>query len=229
MLQAFSKGIEQLSDRNTRKFLWLAIAAAIGTFVVLWSAIGFVLTETTLFTTKWLEASADILGAFTTLLLTWFLFPAAISVVIGFFLDDIIDSVEARHYPGIAKAAGQRLNEVILTSLKFFGILVALNFLMLPFLFLGPGFPVIFYTLNGYLLGREYFELVASRRLDAAGVTALRKQNSGRLLLVGIVIAFGLTVPLLNLLMPVIATAAVVHLYQSWRPSDTPGASVVTS
>lgn len=219
MISAFVKGIDQLSDKATRKYLWFSIFAALCTFVLLWSVIGWVLTETSISSIGWLESTVDLLGGLATLLLTWFLFPATVSAVIGLFLDQVAECVEKRHFPALAPADGQGFGDSLVMSFKFLGILVGLNILMLPFLFLGPLFPLVFYGVNGYLLGREYFELVAARRLSAAEVTKMRKARQGGILLIGIIIAFLLTIPVVNLLMPVVATAAMVHLFESWRRS----------
>ena len=68
------------------------------------------------------------------------------------------------------------------------------------------------------MLGREYFEMVGVRRLPAADVTSLRKAHGLSVLMTGVAIAFLLTIPVVNLLMPVVATAAMVHLFEKWRP-----------
>lgn len=223
MISAFIKGINQLSDKATRKYLWFSILSALFTFVALWSLIGWVLSETSISQIGWLEGIIDVLGGVATFALTWFLFPATVSAVIGLFLDQVAECVEKRHYPGLPTTNGLPVGEGIVMSLKFVGILIVLNILMLPFLFLGPVFPVVFYLVNGYLLGREYFELVASRRLSPKEVTKLRKERQGGVLAMGVIIAFSLTIPLVNLLMPVVATSAMVHLFERWRPT-TPGA-----
>lgn len=220
MISSFVKGIDQLGDKATRKYLWFSIIAALITFAVLWSVIGWVLTETAISSIGWLEGVIDVLGGLATLVLTWFLFPATVSGVIGLFLDQVAECVEKRHYPRLGPANGQSVGEAVIMSAKFLGILVVLNILMLPFLFLGPLFPFVFYLVNGYLLGREYFELVASRRLPQADVAILRKSRQGSVLMVGIVIAFALTIPVVNLLMPVVATSAMVHLFEKWRPDS---------
>jgi uncharacterized protein involved in cysteine biosynthesis len=75
---------------------------------------------------------------------------------------------------------------------------------------------------NGYLLSCEYFELVALRRLEAGDVRSLRKAYGGPLFMAGVLIAFLLTVPLVNLVAPVIGTAAMVHLFQRWRDRGAP-------
>ncbi len=226
MLSALIKGVNQLSDRSTRKYIWFSVAGAVLTLILLWSAVGWVLTETSISQIGWLEGTVDVLGGLATLALTWFLFPATVSAVIGLFLDNVAECVEHRHYPSLDKAPGQPVGEAIITTIKFFGILIGLNVLLLPFLFLGPLFPFIFYAVNGYLLGREYFELVASRRLPSTEVVRLRKAHQGGVWMIGVAIAFLLTIPLVNLLMPVVATAAMVHLFEKWREG---GGTAVTA
>lgn len=221
MIGAFIKAVNQLGDKNVRKYILFSIFAALLTFIALWSVVGWLLTETAVSDIGWIEGSVDILGGIATLALTWFLFPATVSAVIGLFLDRVANAVEQTHYPHLQPTDGAPLGEQIALTAKFLAILIALNILLLPFLFLGPIFPFVFYTVNGYLLGREYFEMVAARRMPGGAVTQLRKAHQGRLLVAGIGIAFLLTIPLVNLLMPVVATAAMVHLFEGWRQNGT--------
>lgn len=217
MFSAFSKGIAQLSDAATRRLLWLCIGAALAAFAALWVAVGVVLTETSLFAIPWLDIVVDVLGGLTTAVITWFLFPGVVSAVIGFFLEDIAAKVEARHYPGLPPASGLGLAGTVRTTLAYLGVLVALNLLTLPFLLFPPVFPFVFYAVNGYLLSREYFELVALRRVGPDDARTIRRAHRGKLFAVGVIIAVLLTVPVVNLLAPVVATAAVVHLFEDWR------------
>ncbi|NQV99051.1 MAG: EI24 domain-containing protein [Rhodospirillales bacterium] len=217
MLNALSKGVSQLRDKATQQILWLCIGVALVVFIGLWSGIGYILAHTTLFQWGWLETAVDILGGLATGILTWFLFPGVVSAVVGLFLDQIADCVEARHYPSLAKVQGPAFSDSLLASVKFLGVFVALNLAMLPLLLLGPLFPLIFYAVNGYLLSREYFELVAHRRLPVEEARRLRRANRWPLLGLGIVVAFLLTVPLVNLVTPIVATAAMIHLFEGWR------------
>lgn len=217
MISAFIKAAQQISDPRARRVIWFALAAAVGVFVLLWTVVGFLLANTALFSIGWLETAIDWLGGLATGVLTWLLFPAAISAVIGLFLEEIAAAVEGRHYPHLEQPRGLNLSDTILTTLRFLAIMLALNILMLPLLLTGPFFPFVFYTVNGYLLGREYFELVALRRLSPLEATALRKQHGFKLFLTGALIAFLLTVPVVNLLAPIIATGMMVHLFEGFR------------
>lgn len=217
MIGAYIKGIGQLSDPKARGVVWKALGLSVLTFAALWVGLGFLITETALFAIGWLETAVDILGGAAVMVLTVLLFPAVASAVIGIMLEDICDAVEARHYPDLGDTRDIGVGETVISALKFLAIMVVLNILLLPFLFLGPLFPFVFYAVNGYLLSREYFELVAHRRIGRVEARALRKAHQGSLFMAGVAAAFLLTVPVVNLLAPIIAVAATVHLFQSWR------------
>ena len=105
----------------------------------------------------------------------------------------------------------------MMIAVKFGLIAAALNILILP-LYLIPVVNVLaYYGLNGYLLGREYFELVALRRLEEKPANDLRRTFSGRVVLSGVVIAFLSTLPVINLVAPVIGTLMMVHIVEGLR------------
>lgn len=219
MLAAFAKAFEQLADPALRRVLWIGVGIAAALFILLWIGIGWLLANTTFFQTGWLEAVVEVLGGVATLVLSWLLFPAVVSTTTGFLLDGAADAVEHRHYPHLSPPRTQPLEEVVVQSAKFFVVLLLLNVVALVFLLLPPLYPVVFLAVNGYLLGREYFELVAARRLDPDEVRALRRRNGKRLFVAGVLIALLLTIPFVNLLAPLIGTAAMVHLFHSLTPS----------
>ena len=217
MLSAYIKALDQFSDPAIRHVLWMAIAIAVAVFAVLWGVIDYLLANSALFETGWLEWVTDVLGYVATLALTWFLFPGVVSAAVGVLLEAVAAAVEARHYPHLAPARGQPLGQSVLAAMRFLAVLIVVNVLMLPLLLIAPVFLFVFYAANGYLLGREYFELVALRRVGQEEARTLRKANRGRLFAFGAVTAFLLTVPVVNLLTPVAACAAMVHLFESWR------------
>ena len=223
MFSAFAKGVSQLNDGATRKLLWLALAAALLVFAGLWAGVGYLLTATKFFDIGWLNVAIDVLGGLATLVLTWFLFPGVVAAVIGFFLEDIAAAVEARHYPDLPKATGLSLAGTVVTTLSYLAAALFLNLVALAFLVAPPVFPFVFYAVNGYLLSREFFELVALRRVAADQARAIRKAHRWRLFSAGVTMAVLLTVPLVNLLAPIVATAAMVHLFEGWRRNAGPG------
>jgi len=221
MLKALSRSASQLNDTATRQIMWLSVGAAVLVFIGLWTGIAFALTQTVFFQWGWLETITDFFGGLATAVITWFLFPGVVSAIIGLFMDQIADCVEARHYPDLPKTKGPPFLDSIIASIKFLGIYVIINLCLLPFLFLGPLYLPIFYIANGYLISREYFELTAHRRLSITSARALRKANKWQLLSLGIAITFLLTVPIINLITPVIAVGTIIHLSQAWRNEKT--------
>ena len=217
MIKAFIKAAGQISDPETRRVVWIALAMTVAVFVLLWTLVGFIIANTAFFSIGLLATAIDWLGGLAIGVLTWVLFPAAISAVIGFFLENIAHAVERKHYPNLAPAYAMTTGDTVLTTLRFLVIMLFLNILMLPFLLTGPLFPFVFYIVNGYLLSREYFELVALRHLRPAEARALRKKNAFQLFITGVLVAFMLTVPIVNLLVPIIATGMMVHLFEDFR------------
>ena len=146
--------------------------------------------------------------------LSVFLMVPVASAFSGLFLEEIADAVEDRHYPGLPPVTPVRLGDSLVDSLNFLGLVIAANVLALVlYIFAGPFIPVVFWAVNGWLLGREYFTLVATRRLGREGAKALRAQNSGRIWLAGILMAAPLSVPLVNLVIPVLGVATFTHLF----------------
>ena len=130
----------------------------------------------------------------------------------GLFLDDVAEVVERTHYPADPVGRPLPFAKSITTSLRFLGLVLAVNAIALPLvLVVGFGF-LIFIGANAYLLGREYFELAALRHHDEATTRRMRAQNSATVFGAGLLIAGFLAVPLLNLLAPLFATALMVHL-----------------
>jgi CysZ protein len=101
-----------------------------------------------------------------------------------------------------------------LLSAKFLAVVILGNIVAL-FLLLVPGVNIAaFFLVNGYLLGREYFEFAAMRFRDEPEAKALRRRNFGTVFLAGLAIALFLAVPIVNLLTPLFAAALMVHLHK---------------
>ena len=128
------------------------------------------------------------------LLVLTILFPVVATLIVGFFLEDVVAAVETKHYPNEPAARPQPISEVIGSTGRFALVVIGLNLLCLPlyliFLFVPPLNLVLYYILNGYLVSREYFELVALRRMEPPAASHMRKINKGRLLFAGIIITF---------------------------------------
>ena len=146
--------------------------------------------------------------------LSVFLMVPVASAFSGLFLEDIADAVEDRHYPGLPPVTPLRLADTIIDSANFLGLLIAVNLLALVlYVFAGPAIPLVFWGINGWLLGREYFTLVAMRRLGRQGAKDLRARHKGTIWLAGVLMAAPLSLPLVNLVVPVLGVATFTHIF----------------
>jgi len=190
---------------------------ALGVLILLAILVWFLLSQLELLPWQWAQWVLDILAGFGLLFLVWLLFPAALSATISLFLDSIAGQVERVYYPGLPPPRRQAIHESLWNGLRLALIAIGLNILALPIYFIPVLNFFVFYILNGYLLGREYFEAVALRRLSAGEVGELWRREKGRLIVAGVVITLMLTIPFLNLVAPVVATAFMLHLFESMR------------
>ncbi|MGH6918507.1 MAG: EI24 domain-containing protein [Geminicoccaceae bacterium] len=214
LLKALILSIRQLSDPAIRRVLVRCVLLAVATFVLLVAAVGLGLGALDPTGLAWLDGTLAVLGSLGALVLAWLLFPIVIVVSLGLFADEVIEAVERRYYPDLPPAPGMGTAQSTWGAIRFTMVALALNLLVLP-LYLLPGANVILYlALNGYLLGREYFEQVAQRRLAWRSIAQLRRSARARLWWAGVWIAGLLTVPVLNLIAPVIATCFMVHLFE---------------
>ena len=148
------------------------------------------------------------------------LFPLLVPIILVFFLDNIAASVEEKHYKNVRVIRKQTLIEAMRISVKFSVLSILINILACPiyilFFFLGPINMIIFYMLNGYLFGREYFELVTYRRLDPDMINQLKKSKKNQVFIFGVITTFLTTLPIINLIAPVLGVATMVHLFYGW-------------
>lgn len=159
---------------------------------------------------EWLSSVLDGFAIFGMFALSIFLMVPVASLFIGLFLDRIMDAVEARHYPNAGPVRKVGMGETIMDSLGFLGLMIVVNlFALILYLFI----PVAFWVVNGILLGREYFQMVAVRRVGRKEGKALRKANRPQIWIAGTLMAVPLTVPVLNLIIPILGAAMFTHLF----------------
>jgi CysZ protein len=225
VISAVSKSIAQLSDPAFRsvivKSLIAALIAQIVAFIVIFQLAGMIPTTDW----DWVNSIIEVLSGVGAFIIALLLFPLAMSAVIGILLDDIADAVEAKHYPQDPISREIPLWSSVYDAVKFFGVIILFNLLVLP-LYLIPVINLfVYYLLNGYLLSREFFQQVAIRHHDMKTVSKLRKVGNMEVFLTGVAIAFCMTIPILNLIVPIIATATMVHLYKA-RANSSVGSAL---
>jgi uncharacterized protein involved in cysteine biosynthesis len=222
ILGDFLKALGQLTDGRFLGVLalglGLTIALLVGFFLAFVAVIGTFVPET--FTLPWIGEITWVDTALTwasvplMLVLSTFLMVPVASAFISMFLETIAAAVERKHYPHLPPARSIGIVEGVVDAAKFLGVLIAVNLVALIFyVIFTPLAPILFWVVNGILLGREYAQLVALRRSDAAGAAAFRKRHRPTIFAAGVLMAVPLTIPVVNLLVPILGAATFTHLY----------------
>ncbi|MBM2574953.1 EI24 domain-containing protein [Jannaschia sp. Os4] len=197
----------------TAAFVWLARWAVGPTVSLPW--IGDV---------TWLDEAAGIAVIPVMLVASVFLMVPVASAFTGLFLDRIAEAVERAHYPAVGPARSQPWGEAISETAGFLALVIGVNLVALvAYLVLAPFALLIFWAVNGFLLGREYAQLAAARHLPRAEAKAYRRRHRAQVWALGILMAIPLSVPVLNLLVPVVGAAAFTHQFHRLSRRARPG------
>ncbi|MEM9784752.1 MAG: EI24 domain-containing protein [Pseudomonadota bacterium] len=222
------RAVAQALDRRFLGVLLRALGLTVGLLVVLAAILGTL--------AGFIPASIDLpligavptpVGLFQsvavigTLLASAFLMIPVSAAFVALFVDRVVVAVDTRHYPDRRGAATRRVVEQIGEAARTAFLVVVINIVALVLLLLtGPLAPFLFYALNGYILGRETFETVAAHYMSAREARALRKRHGLTVWLGGTMMAIPLTIPIMNLLIPVLGTAAFTHTVQRLRARE---------
>lgn len=236
MLNDLTKAIAQLRDPKLLKILLLSLALAVLIMGLLVFGVAYLIGAWDIDTGSWFGISfidvalqwlVDTAGFALATIIALMLFPAAAIGLQSLFLDSVAEAVENKHYPHLPAARRQRMGEIIWTALRLMAVVLGLNILLLfvwiiLLIVATPLAPIPYYLVNGYLLGREYFELLALRRMDPMQAAVLRKQKLGGNLVDGIVLTLLFTIPIVNLAGPMVAAAYMTHrFHRVWKPGMT--------
>ncbi|WP_405110363.1 EI24 domain-containing protein [Phaeobacter sp. BS52] len=222
ILTDFTKALSQLGDPRFRKVLFLGVGLTVALLVVTYAAflaliqwlVGPDATLPLIGPVTWIDDLLSITSLVLMLLLSVFLMVPVASAITSMFLDEVAQAVEDRHYPGLPPAIKTPFWDGVRDTINFLGFLVVANVLALVLYFMFAPFALfIFWGLNGFLLGREYFTLAAARRLGLPEAKRLRRKHLGTVWMAGVLMAMPLSIPLVNLLIPIIGAATFTHLF----------------
>lgn len=136
------------------------------------------------------------------------LMAPAISMIAGSML---FDFAAARVEKDVGLAAGRFVppHEGFLNGLRIALPALVLNLVSLPLMFVPVVNIVWFLTLNGMLMGREYFSLTAVRRMDWAEARAMRRKYALSVFIVGLVCSF------IPFVAPLVGASAMTRLVKA--------------
>ena len=222
ILTAFFRALGQMTDRRFRRVLLLGIALSV--VLLIGASAGFVwlagwLTGEDAFVpilgeVRWLDDLVSWGSIFLTLALSIFLMIPVASAITSMFLDDVAAAVEHKYYPHLPEAQRVPIYDAIRDTLNFLGILFGANIAAFVLYVFFPFAAVfIFWGLNGFLLGREYFTLAAMRRVGRTAAKQLRRDHATKIWIAGTLMAVPLSIPLVNLVIPILGAATFTNLF----------------
>ncbi|PTM97259.1 sulfate transporter family protein [Mycoplana dimorpha] len=231
ILDAARLALANLFAPETRRVFWKVLGLTLLALVLLWFALreSFVAFALPWFSgylpafpdwASWLTVVAGIFASVGLALLLALLLAPVTAVIAGFFLDDVADVVERHDYPADPPGRALPLGAAIAGSVKFLGVVLVGNFVALLLLFV-PGINLVaFFLVNGYLLGREFFEFAAMRFRSPQEARLFRAKHASKVFLAGLAVAAFLAVPVVNLLTPLFAAGLMVHLHKLLSRAD---------
>jgi len=223
IFKAFSLALGQIGDPRFRRVLLLGIGGALALLIafayVLSLLAGWVIgdgvTLPLVGDIQWLDDAFSWGALIAMLVLSVFLMVPVASAVTSLFLDDVADAVEAVHYPHIPQQPRTPFGEALRDTVSFLGVMIGVNLLaLILYVIFAPFALFIFWAVNGFLLGREYYTLAAMRRVGRQRAKELRRKHFLTIWAAGTLMAMPLSVPLLNLMIPILGAATFTHLFQ---------------
>jgi uncharacterized protein involved in cysteine biosynthesis len=234
---SFFAALGQLGDPRFRRVLLLGVVLTIALLVAFTTGLVWLIDALTADSVDapivgeitWLDDILSWGSVFLMLVLSVFLMVPVASAITSMFLDEVAQAVEDEHYPNLPPAINVPFGDAVRDTVNFLGVLIGANLLaiivyviltlmLMPFLT-----PLVFWALNGFLLGREYFTLAAMRRVGREQARVLRSQHRMTIFFAGFLMAIPLSVPLVNLLIPILGAATFTHLFHRLQMAGPSG------
>jgi len=155
----------------------------------------------------------DALGSVAAALLAMWLFLPVAAIIGTLYFERIARAVERHFYPSMPPAQPAPILDQLRVGIGVGLRVFALNLLALLLTLILPGIGLpIGWAVASWAMGRGMFVAVAMRRLNRLEAEALYRAVRPAALVQGGAMAAAAYFPLLNLLIPVVGTAAMVHV-----------------
>lgn len=213
MISAALKALSDVLSPPFRTVLWKSLGLTLLLLAGVWIALELVVDSLTLLPWAWANTVITVVAGLGLVALAILMIAPVTAIFAGFFLDGVALLVERKHYPHDPQGQELPLRRAVLIAVQFGLLVLLINILLLPTLLLGIG---LFAALlaNAYLLGREFFEMIAMRHMAVEEARELRRANAHRVLAAGFIPAGLALIPIVNLIVPLFSTAYMVHIYK---------------
>jgi CysZ protein len=220
------RALAQMDDPVFLGVVWRSVGWTLAGFIALAAALSWG-GHAALAGHGWLAWLGGLFGGVGAVLLAFYLFLPLAGVVASLFAERVAAAVERRFYPGLPPARpapfAQQAWDGVALGLRVLGWqVVTLLLLLTP---LAPVAVPAGWLISAWSVGRGLFVAVAMRRMERGRAAALYRGLRPSVLVQGALMAVASLVPVLNLLVPVLGTAAMVHLLHAapGMPGGRPG------
>ncbi len=215
LLQLVYRCLNSVTNKFFYAILGLTLLATLAIFAGFYISTNAFITHYTEDLFWPLSSIVDFLGSSTSLLLSYFLFPLTFPIISSLFAEKIFVHMESKHYhisinPRINSFAARMIE-----SIKFVVKALFLNLLALPLYLIPIIGIVLYYYINAYLFGKEYFDMTAHRYSEIKTAKQDYKTNRFSILSTGLLICLMSTFPIINLFAPILAIIIMAHLYHT--------------
>jgi CysZ protein len=200
-----------------------SLALTLLLFAALFGAAQYGLHHLPVLQPHWLNVAVDWIGSILLLVLFIFLGAPVAAIFASLFLDEIAGAIEKKYYPADPPASGASFSTTLSAGLRLAAWVIVLGLAMLPFDIALPGVGEILTVLvNGWLLGREFFELAALRHMSITAANNLRRRHGFGVWAAGTIIAALAAVPIANFVAPLFGVAFMAHIFKRYVHEERP-------
>jgi CysZ protein len=218
MFASLGRAIAMLFDPAFYGVILKAVLLTLALFVVAFLGLQWGLHVLPTLHWPWLNKAVDFFASIGLVLLLFAAGGPVAALFASFFLDDVARSVERRYYPADAPSAGAPAMASLFTALRFTGLVIVVTLALLPADILLPGVgSAASLVADGWLLGREYFELAGLRHLSRRELDAMRHRHRFAILAGGVILSLLTYIPFADLIAPLFGAALMTHLFKYYQ------------
>jgi CysZ protein len=211
-LSPLARAVGQLDDRAFLGVLARCLAWSAACLVALHIAAVWAV-ERVLHWHGWLGWAAGVAASIGASLLAGWLFLPLAAIIGTLYIDRIAEAVERRYYPMLPQARGAPLVVQFWDGISLGARVLMFNLLALVLVLILPGIGLpLAWAIAAYAVGRGLFVAVAMRRMPRPAAEHVYRSARGVVLAYGGIISVAAYLPLLNLFVPLLGTAAMVHV-----------------
>ncbi|MBR1777194.1 MAG: EI24 domain-containing protein [Alphaproteobacteria bacterium] len=224
MLFEFKSAIKDIFSSKIRSLIWGSALLTLLIFIILFFSFSHAVSLLPLTDMPKVQKIVEVFGYIIFFILSLMFFPSVVTFISGFFIDSVVNRMAARNNIHALRTVPLKESLALSGVAAIKGIMVSIGlalasllFGLIPFINLVP--VILYYGLNGRLLAREYFFAAALRYLEKQDAEDLFNRYQAYWVRAGIIIAILMTVPIVNMIAPLIAMAFMQRLFLKKNPN----------